>query len=54
MLKSILKIKEVKGLSFNEQKNIHGGDSAPTMCYCEALGFSVECNRYDQICPLES
>ena len=54
MLKNILKIKEVKSISSNELKSIQGGDSVPSMCYCEALGFSVECNRYDQVCPLES
>jgi hypothetical protein len=53
MLKNILKLEEIQELSKNEQKNIHGKGCDPQMCYCPALGYTVECYKFDMVCPLD-
>ena len=52
MLENILKLKNAQKLKINEQKNILGKGGFE-MCYCPNLGYTVDCSRYDQICPLD-
>ena len=53
MLKKILELKGVKKITKTQQKEIKGGNKPPEMCYCVNLGNTVECDKYDWLCPLD-
>lgn len=54
MLKSILNLEGAKQLTSTDLRRISGKGNPPSLCYCESLGFEVDCNYYDHICPLDN
>ncbi|WP_169051655.1 hypothetical protein [Flavobacterium sp. H122] len=54
MLKNILNFEGAQQLANNELKKVNGGTPPvpPGLCYCENLGYEVDCDYYDHICPL--
>ena len=54
MLKNILNLEGVRQLTSKEKKEVKGNGSPSALCYCASLGYEVDCNYYDHICPLDN